>query len=77
MDNSLSLCSLSRLQSELSLTSQKEREMSATLRDSEDVLAKRRAEIARMRDQVSSTYCALFLKVLYSGPATVTMKLHL
>ena len=52
MDNLLSLCSLSRLQSELSLTSQKEREMSATLRDSEDVLAKRRAEIARMRDQV-------------------------
>ena len=34
------------------MTSQKERETSATLRNSEDVLAKRRAEISRMKDQV-------------------------
>lgn len=44
--------SLSKLQSELAAASQKERESVQALRDSEDILAKRRNEIARMRDQV-------------------------
>ena len=44
--------SLSRLQTELTAATQKERDTVQALRDSEDVLAKRRNEIARMRDQV-------------------------
>ncbi|KAK3605923.1 hypothetical protein CHS0354_017828 [Potamilus streckersoni] len=43
---------LSRLQGELSVLSQKEKETVGALRDSEDVLAKRRMEISRMRDQL-------------------------
>ncbi|XP_052229704.1 centriolin-like isoform X2 [Dreissena polymorpha] len=43
---------LSRLQTELAAASVKERETVQALRDSEDILAKRRNEIARMRDQI-------------------------
>ncbi|XP_053381516.1 centriolin-like isoform X4 [Mercenaria mercenaria] len=43
---------LSKLQSELNAATQKERETVQALRDSEDILAKRRNEIARMRDQI-------------------------
>lgn len=45
--------SLSKLQADLNAASQKERDTIQALRDSEDVLAKRRNEINRMRDQVS------------------------
>lgn len=48
--------SLSRLQTELAAAAQKERDTIQALRDSEDVLAKRRNEIARMRDQVSEVF---------------------
>ena len=46
------VCSLQRLQEEMSLCTQREKETVDALRDSEDILSKRRAEIARMRDQV-------------------------
>ncbi len=46
--NKLLVFSLSKLQSELAITSQKEQETVSALRDSEDVLAKRRQEIARI-----------------------------
>ncbi|KAL3870359.1 hypothetical protein ACJMK2_038429 [Sinanodonta woodiana] len=42
---------LSRLQGELTVLSQKEKDTVGALRDSEDILAKRRMEISRMRDQ--------------------------
>ena len=44
--------SLHRIRSELDVTQQREKETVAALHDAEEVLAKRRAEIARMRDQV-------------------------
>ncbi|PVD21840.1 hypothetical protein C0Q70_17642 [Pomacea canaliculata] len=44
--------SLQKVQDELVLSTQQEKEVVDALRDSEDVLGKRRAEIARMRDQV-------------------------
>ncbi|KAL4219131.1 hypothetical protein ACF0H5_021713 [Mactra antiquata] len=43
---------LSKLQADLTAASQKERDTIQALRDSEDVLAKRRNEINRMRDQI-------------------------
>ena len=47
---------MSRIQAELATAAAKERETVQALRDSEDVLAKRRNEIARMRDQVRREY---------------------
>ena len=47
---------MSRIQAELATAAAKERETVQALRDSEDVLAKRRNEIARMRDQVRHEY---------------------
>ncbi|XP_070176721.1 centriolin-like isoform X2 [Littorina saxatilis] len=45
---------LQLVQEEVAVSSQREKETVDALRDSEDILSKRRAEIARMRDQVES-----------------------
>ena len=44
--------SLQRVQDDLAMSTQREKETVDALRDSEDILSKRRAEIARMREQV-------------------------
>nr|KAG5703045.1 hypothetical protein BaRGS_016206 [Batillaria attramentaria] len=54
---------LEQLQGDLAVSSQREKETVDALRDSEDILSKRRAEIARMREQYAKVKNALVQKV--------------
>lgn len=51
--NNLSCFSLHKLHAELTAAAAREKETVSALNDAEEVLTKRRSDIARMRDQVN------------------------